>query len=819
MPSLSRHIAFFGPLPPDQSGVADYNAALLRELSKRCSIEVFTDRPDKNTLPTDNYPVYPIISYTARAIQQPFDLNLYQLSNSTRYGTPYYKALLRRPGLTVFHDLSLFDMFWNLYLDADENMLFWQTLRDADGDEMCDLLRQEIGKVEIDRLRYPMIRQAVVHSTATIVHSPWAADQIHSYRPTLPVFINELGGTPLDPAVGTRLRTARGWSSDQLVIAVLGRLDTTTHPHVTLAAFETLHRKFPNTRLIIAGFETVAPDYVRALRARVEAAGLGEAVYFPSNAGQADFEACIQAADVIVTLRWPHAGGSSAVMASAFAAGKCVIASDTPQFWNYNPAYCWSVPVTPDAEAAALLNRLYYAASHLAEVRAAGKQAADFASQQTAWPIVAARYMAAIEHVITTRMASRTAYYCPPDGIKTEEPVTGAALGIQFMGDLATASGLSESRVAIVDSLLQAGVAVNLQPFSTHVDRSINFPSAEDRTTAFNFQRLGTARSHYPITLLGINIHEIHEFLKAQDWQVLRKTYKIATWLWELTQLSAYAYQYVGRVDEIWASSRFAAYPFAQVTGAPVTMIPLPVSVTVSPNATRAQFGLDPDRYVFFFNFSALSTDARKNPWAVIEAFRKAFGKSAANGPQLVLKVHHAAVLPELQHDLRAAVDTVGGVMLEENYTRQQMNDLLSCIDTYVSLHRSEGFGLGMAEAMYLGKPVVATDYSGNTDFLSAENGYPVRYTLRFIDRDVHRYRPEAAYQYNPLQIWAEADTDHAAALMSMLYHNPDRGRTIGLKAAESIRRYCSPPIVGQLMKARLTEITQSLPGLSSSFS
>jgi glycosyltransferase involved in cell wall biosynthesis len=158
---------------------------------------------------------------------------------------------------------------------------------------------------------------------------------------------------------------------------------------------------------------------------------------------------------------------------------------------------------------------------------------------------------------------------------------------------------------------------------------------------------------------------------------------------------------------------------------------------------------------------------------------------------------------------LNRAVAHVGGILLEEPYSRRQIDGLMHCADAYISLHRAEGFGLGMAEAMYLGKPVIATNYSGNIDYMTAENSYPVRYHLRPIAEEDHRYQPDPGSRavYEPGQLWAEPDVTDAASWMEHLYHHQDEGRNRGQRAAAEIRRFCSPDVVGQLIDARLQEI------------
>ncbi len=131
----------------------------------------------------------------------------------------------------------------------------------------------------------------------------------------------------------------------------------------------------------------------------------------------------------------------------------------------------------------------------------------------------------------------------------------------------------------------------------------------------------------------------------------------------------------------------------------------------------------------------------------------------------------------------------MGGILIDGSFSRQEVNDLLSIINVYVSLHRSEGFGLGMAEAMFLGKPVIVTNFSANTDFMHSENSLPVDYHLREVSLDDHKYQQHFQEFCEPGQLWAEPDITQAATYMRSLYENPEHGLEIGKRATEYMRQ------------------------------
>jgi glycosyltransferase involved in cell wall biosynthesis len=131
--------------------------------------------------------------------------------------------------------------------------------------------------------------------------------------------------------------------------------------------------------------------------------------------------------------------------------------------------------------------------------------------------------------------------------------------------------------------------------------------------------------------------------------------------------------------------------------------------------------------------------------------------------------------------------------------TRAELTSLIDACDCFVSLHRSEGFGLGPAEAMSLGKPAIITNWSGNTDYMTVNNCIPIDYKLVQLGRD---YGPYKAHQH-----WAEPDLGQTAQWMKKLVAEPELAATIGGRGQETINTHFSPHAVGKIIQARLQEI------------
>ena len=216
---------------------------------------------------------------------------------------------------------------------------------------------------------------------------------------------------------------------------------------------------------------------------------------------------------------------------------------------------------------------------------------------------------------------------------------------------------------------------------------------------------------------------------------------------------------------------------------------------------------------LFFFNFDASSSDARKNPWGVIQAFERAFTDDERRGPaRLVLKTQNLDSHPPLRAALQASLDRANGILIDEELPRERMNALLGSIDVYASLHRAEGFGLGIAEAMSLGKPVIVTAYSGNMDYTTRTNSCLVGYHLRPIEESDHRLTPHAREVYEPGLIWAEPNISQAARWMRYLYDHPEERTRIGAAGAATVRNQFNPGAVANIVANRLVQIRRDAP-------
>lgn len=271
----------------------------------------------------------------------------------------------------------------------------------------------------------------------------------------------------------------------------------------------------------------------------------------------------------------------------------------------------------------------------------------------------------------------------------------------------------------------------------------------------------------------------------------------IGLWWWEVAQVPGRWVRAFDGVDEVWAGSRFVAELLAAVSPVPVVRMPLPVAEPPVADVTRAQLGLPETGFLVGFAFDHASTLGRKNPLGLIEAFARAFPEDDHAGEQLVVKTLGGDRHPDAHAQLLAAAARHPRVhVVDRHLTGPEKNALIAHLDAYVSLHRAEGFGLTLAEAMLLGTPVVATDYGGSRDFVTSFTGWPVD------------HRPVAigpgSDPYPATGEWAEPDLDHAAAVLRELRAQPQEVARRAARARQEVLREHAPAAAGAAMVDRL---------------
>jgi len=271
----------------------------------------------------------------------------------------------------------------------------------------------------------------------------------------------------------------------------------------------------------------------------------------------------------------------------------------------------------------------------------------------------------------------------------------------------------------------------------------------------------------------------------------------IGFWWWEVQGLPERWARSFDGLDEVWVGSRFVADVLGVVAPVPVVRMPLPVAQPSVATVAREALGL-PEGFLFGFVFDPVSGFERKNPLGLIEAFARAF--PGEGDEHLIVKTFEGSREPDAHAALVAAASANPCVhLLDRNLPSEEKNALIAALDCYVSLHRSEGFGLTLAEAMLLGVPVVATDYGGSRDFVTPFTAWPVDWRAEAIGPGNQPYPPDGT--------WAAPDIDHAASVLRAVRAAPEEARRRGERAREDLIREHAPAAAGAAMVARLTRL------------
>jgi glycosyltransferase involved in cell wall biosynthesis len=379
----------------------------------------------------------------------------------------------------------------------------------------------------------------------------------------------------------------------------------------------------------------------------------------------------------------------------------------------------------------------------------------------------------------------------PEPDPRTRAAQNGAQPAVRVTGYLSHTLGLGAAARGYAQALQAAGVAVSTASVPLH---HLELPlELQDGYGRHGFEDVAHDGAHHGFEIVAVNAEELPSFVERLGEDYFQGP-RIGVWGWETDTIPARWQRAFALVQEIWVYSRFMAQNIGAVAPVPTIALPPPVQAPAEPVAPL-RLDVPEDGFLFLFVFDYLSTIQRKNPVGLIEAFKRAF--APGEGPRLLLKTINGPLRPLAEEEVLWAAHGRPDIhVIDRSLSGAELNGLMAACDCYVSLHRSEGFGLTMAEAMAIGKPVIGTGYSGNLDFMNAANSYLVEYELGRVGPDCEIYPPEGT--------WAQPSVEHAAQLLRRVVQRPEEAAAIGARARADIAQELSPQATGAAMRRRL---------------
>ena len=336
--------------------------------------------------------------------------------------------------------------------------------------------------------------------------------------------------------------------------------------------------------------------------------------------------------------------------------------------------------------------------------------------------------------------------------------------GINLLGGIRAETGLGQSCRLVAEELLSTGLPVSMYNY---------VQVGNVKQASAGYEEYLSEEPQYAVNLVHINPHELGLALLQLDKSFWDGRYNIGFWLWELEEFPEEWVPCIRCLDEIWTPSEFISRAIRKKTTKPVHTIPYCITADCDKTCNRNTFGLPEDKFLFLMMYDSNSVMERKNPLGVLRAFREAFSPEE-EGVGLVIKVS-SAEKSELAVLKKELAEYTNVHFITETMEKEKVNSLIACVDAVVSLHRAEGFGLVLAEAMCLGIPTIATNWSANTEFMNNEVACMVDYCLTEITETVGPFRKG--------QRWADPDVAQAAEYMRKLYTDKAFYKTIAENA------------------------------------
>ena len=354
--------------------------------------------------------------------------------------------------------------------------------------------------------------------------------------------------------------------------------------------------------------------------------------------------------------------------------------------------------------------------------------------------------------------------------------------GINVLGYINGEFGLGEAVRLNLKALKSVGVSVcEIDYESVKNDKKINY--------SFD----------YSINLVQISLNDIDEFFCVITPDFFTNNYTILFIVWESEYIPEKLKKAVNLFNEVWTPSSYCKHIFRKVYEGPIVTVPHPVEVKLKPiqNHNSLIF-FSEKKFSFLFIFNYHSSIERKNPFHLIEAFNKAFEDT--ENVELIIKTSGSKDYRETEKRLHNSIRGNKNIkIIDVDLDRNNVDHLINNCDCYLSLHHSEGFGLTLAEAMYLGKPTLASNYSGNTEFMNQNNSYLVDCNIGEIENPDTNFSSET--------IWGHPILEDTIDKMKMVYENKELRKEKSILAEKEIKSKLSYVSIGTIMSNRLKHL------------
>ena len=832
-------VAFFSPLPPERTGIGDYSYELLEELRHLVDVTaVVSDDLAWSARAPEGVPV--VGSSEARF--EDFDCNVYQMGNNPTYHRFFFGRAFDEPGLLVLHDPSLGDFMAEMCGGAESSVFRDEVAYDRPSirpDDDLPLVDAGGGRIDLDRLEVLLARRIVESNVRTLVHSSAMAREMRARYPGNDVVPIQLPAQLIAEAPREAPRRP-----GEVVFGVFGGINYYKRILPIVEAFLEVRRRHPACRMVVAGRadDRLLEAKIRRIAARPE---LGGALEVRTNLGLAELEREMSICDVGISLRWPTAGEMSATLMRTLGAGRPAIVSDVLQFRELDPAYCWRVTTDFDEEHDALVALMDAAAADPERCRRAGEAARRFVEAEATYEVVARRYVEHIEHCASGRAGKRAS---------RRALVLGAedSLGVNLFAPswpCEAAEAARRSEAALRDAGIDV-VLVELGQAEGWVTPDRSWAERDnDRTgpEATIYRLTGTGeltpnerveldrallsvaegavdradvpiarRGPHPVDLYFVDGWQAERIGRLARLRRARGRRIVADLSPEFVPLTPAHQLLLELVEEVWAPSEHAAEVVRMSTPKEVVVVPWPAafparaagehgSITDGPLAGAAAGGGQP--CTFLVAVPAGTTVARANPLAAVEAFRAAFPRQLrGKAARLVVVLADASGRSEAAEQLERAVDAAGGLLVADP-SPSELRGLLESCEVFVSLHRSGGFGIEVADALALGKPVVVTGWAGVLDRAGPRACCRVGYSVREVVEADGLLDPGVPFLEGRGCIWAEVEVDGAARWMRRLAADAGLRERVGATGRAEASAHLAASLAGSAARSALSSL------------